>query len=82
VPQILRNVTVLEPHRLTSAGDVWETVKGVEESLGSSGRVLLRASGTEPVIRVMVETADAGAAEAAVQRICAVVEESLGRPPA
>ncbi|MGH9007860.1 MAG: phosphoglucosamine mutase [Acidimicrobiales bacterium] len=79
VPQILRNVAVLEPHRLAAAGEVWETVKSVEDSLGSSGRVLLRASGTEPVIRVMVETADQEAAEAAVERICASVEASLGR---
>jgi phosphomannomutase len=42
--------------------------------------VLLRASGTEPVIRVMVETFDPAAAESAVDRLCAAVEDSLGRP--
>jgi phosphoglucosamine mutase len=80
VPQVLRNVVVLEPHRLAGATDVWKTVSEVEASLGSTGRVLLRASGTEPVIRVMVETFDPGAAESAVDRLCAAVESSLGRP--
>lgn len=78
VPQVLRNVTVLEPHRLAGATDVWKTVSEVEASLGSTGRVLLRASGTEPVIRVMVETLDPDAAASAVDRLCAAVEGSLG----
>jgi len=80
VPQVLRNVTVLEPHRLAGATEVWKTVSEVEASLGSTGRVLLRASGTEPVIRVMVETFDPAAAESAADRLCAAVEGSLGRP--
>ena len=42
--------------------------------------MLLRASGTEPVVRVMVETFDPAAAELAVDRLCAAVEGSLGRP--
>jgi len=81
VPQVLRNVTVLEPHRLAGASEVWKTVSEVEASLGSTGRVLLRASGTEPVIRVMVETLDPAAAVSAVDRLCAAVEDSLGRGP-
>ncbi|HXR54113.1 MAG TPA: phosphoglucosamine mutase [Acidimicrobiales bacterium] len=80
VPQVLRNVTVLEPHRLAGATEVWKAVSEVEASLGSTGRVLLRASGTEPVIRVMVETFDPAAAESAVDRLCAAVEGSLGTP--
>ncbi len=80
VPQILRNVAVAEPRGLAEAAGVWEAVKEVESGLGSTGRVLLRASGTEPVIRVMVESLDPDAAAAAVDRICAVVEGSLGRP--
>ncbi|MGH9045805.1 MAG: phosphoglucosamine mutase, partial [Acidimicrobiales bacterium] len=80
VPQILRNVAVREPQRLASASAVWEAVKEVEDDLGTTGRVLLRPSGTEPVIRVMVESIEPTAAEVAVERICAVVEESLGRP--
>jgi len=82
VPQVLRNVRVLEPGRLADASEVWATVKEVEASLGPVGRVLLRASGTEPVIRVMVETADHDAAELAVERICTAVAGSLGQAPA
>jgi phosphoglucosamine mutase len=78
VPQVLRNVKVLEPTRLAEASDVWATVHEVEAALGATGRVLLRASGTEPVIRVMVETADHAAAESAVERICSAVTGSLG----
>ncbi len=80
IPQVLKNVAVLEPHRLAEASEVWRTVREVELTLGTTGRVLLRASGTEPVIRVMVETPDPEAAESAVQQICAAVETALGRP--
>jgi phosphoglucosamine mutase len=78
VPQVQRNVAVLDPGRLDEASAVWQTVREVEHSLGTPGRVLLRASGTEPVIRVMVEALDPAAAEAAVARICAAVEDALG----
>jgi phosphoglucosamine mutase len=80
VPQVLRSVAVLDAHRLVAASEVWETVREIEEALGSNGRVLLRPSGTEPVVRVMVESFDAGVAESAAERICAVVEASLGQP--
>jgi phosphoglucosamine mutase len=80
VPQILRNVAIAEPQGLAEAAEVWETVKEAEAGLGPTGRVLLRASGTEPVIRVMVESLDPDAAAAAVERICAAVEASLGTP--
>ncbi len=80
VPQILRNVAVADPASLDRAPGVWETVKEVEAGLGPTGRVLLRPSGTEPVIRVMVESRDHEAAEAAVERIASVVETSLGAP--
>ncbi|NLC32249.1 MAG: phosphoglucosamine mutase, partial [Clostridiales bacterium] len=48
---------------------VQEAVKAAELRLGSSGRVLLRKSGTEPVLRVMAEAEDAGQCEAAVDSI-------------
>ena len=46
----------------------------------SAGRVLLRASGTEPLVRVMVEADDEAQARAAAERLCAVVERGLVRP--
>jgi phosphoglucosamine mutase len=81
VPQVLRNVAVLQPQRLAEAAEVWQAVREVEGLLGETGRVLLRASGTEPVIRVMVETTDASAAESAADRICLAVEAALGSGP-
>jgi phosphoglucosamine mutase len=56
-PQVLMNVPVEDAARLAGADQVWEAVRQAEEVLGDQGRVLVRASGTEPVIRVMVEAA-------------------------
>ena len=55
------NVPVPQPERLADCAEVWEAVVAAEAALGHSGRVLLRPSGTEPFVRVMVE---ARAAEA------------------
>jgi len=77
-PQVVRNVPVTHKERLESAGEVWEAVRGVERELDGSGRVLVRASGTEPLVRVMVEAeseADAGAHAAA---LAAAVGAALG----
>ena len=52
-------------------------VAKAEEALGDSGRVLLRPSGTEPVVRVMVEAEDADAAKTHAEAIAAVVEAEI-----
>ena len=57
---------------------IWNEVAAVEEELGADGRVLVRASGTEPVIRVMVEAAEDAAAQAATTRLCDAVRGELG----
>jgi phosphoglucosamine mutase len=54
-PQVLRNVEVARKEALDEASEVWETVRASEAELDGSGRVLVRASGTEPLVRVMVE---------------------------
>jgi phosphoglucosamine mutase len=54
-PQVLENVPVADPESLDGAGPVWEAVRDAEEALGDQGRVLVRPSGTEPLVRVMVE---------------------------
>ncbi|MDA8313282.1 MAG: phosphoglucosamine mutase [Actinomycetota bacterium] len=77
VPQVLVNVAVREPGRLADAGGVWETVAEVERELGGAGRVLLRASGTEPLVRVMVEAPTAEVAENAAVRLSKAVEAAL-----
>jgi phosphoglucosamine mutase len=54
-PQVLVNVEVAHKERLDDAPEIWEAVRANEEALDGSGRVLVRASGTEPIVRVMVE---------------------------
>jgi phosphoglucosamine mutase len=73
LPQVLRNVRVSSRDGLDDAAEVWDAVAAVEQRLGREGRVLLRPSGTEPVVRVMVEAGDAAVAEAAVDELCQVV---------
>jgi phosphoglucosamine mutase len=78
LPQELVNVAVPDPGRLASASAVWDEVAAVEAELGRNGRVLLRPSGTEPVVRVMVEARSADQAHAAVDRLCSAVRHHLG----
>lgn len=77
-PQVLVNVPVGDRGALDGAAELWDRVRSAEESLGGSGRVLLRASGTEPLVRVMVEAEDAATAERVAQELAALVEERLG----
>jgi phosphoglucosamine mutase len=79
-PQVLRNVAVADRDGLVGAHAVWEEVRQLEEALGNRGRVLLRPSGTEPLVRVMVEAPTEGEAEAAVDRIVGALVATLGRP--
>ncbi len=78
VPQVLLNVTVPDPRRLDGAGEVWETVAAIADELGDAGRVLLRPSGTEPFVRVMVEAPTEERATDAANRLAKVVEGALG----
>ncbi len=78
-PQVLRNVRVVG-RGLDDATLVWEAVQEVEEELGTDGRVLVRASGTEPLVRVMVEAATAHEAAAHADRLAAVVRAEMGEP--
>ena len=79
-PQVLRNVSVADRDGLAGADGVWEQVRLLEASLGDRGRVLLRPSGTEPLVRVMVEAPTESEAEAAAERIVGALEAALGRP--
>ncbi|HWC14319.1 MAG TPA: phosphoglucosamine mutase [Actinomycetota bacterium] len=78
-PQVLINVPVVDRDGLEGAESLWSEVAAVEDELGDDGRVLLRASGTEPLVRVMVEAADATVARGCAERLAAAVEASLGR---
>ncbi|MEZ5204623.1 MAG: hypothetical protein R2701_09665 [Acidimicrobiales bacterium] len=77
LPQVLVNVRLArrDPDLL---GRVEPDVAAAEEQLGDRGRVLLRASGTEPVIRVMIEAPSHDEASAVAARLAAAVERSAG----
>ncbi len=77
VPQVLVNVAVPDPGRLAQADGVWKAVAEIEGDLGDAGRVLLRASGTEPLVRVMVEAPTHALAAEAANRLSRVVEDCL-----
>lgn len=76
-PQVLRNVEVGRREDLDEAEEVWEAVAAAEAELGDRGRVLVRASGTEPVIRVMVEAPTAPAAEETAARLAKQITQTL-----
>lgn len=73
-PQTLINVRVEDKHAVAELPSVQEAVAAAEAALGDDGRVLLRPSGTEPVVRVMVEAATQESADAHARAIADVVE--------
>ena len=77
LPQVLINVKGVDPSRLDASDPVAEAVAVAEEELAGTGRVLLRKSGTEPVVRVMVEAGDEGQASAYANRLVEVVQREL-----
>ena len=77
-PQILRNIAVRDRAQLDGASAVWDAVKQAERALGDDGRVLVRASGTEQVVRVMAEAATVDDAMNVVDAISQVVASTLG----
>ncbi|WP_086822317.1 phosphoglucosamine mutase [Allokutzneria sp. NRRL B-24872] len=73
LPQVLVNVKVSDKARVAASSSVAEAVAAVEAELAGSGRVLLRPSGTEQLVRVMVEAPSQEAAAAAAKRLAGVV---------
>jgi len=80
LPQVLRNVRVVDREGLDTADTFWAEVRSTETDLAGTGRVLVRPSGTEPVVRVMVEAPTAEQAEGAADRLCAALAAVLGTP--
>ncbi|GHJ93126.1 phosphoglucosamine mutase [Streptomyces sp. NE5-10] len=78
LPQILINVKDVDKSRVTTSAELAAAVVDAERELGTTGRVLLRSSGTEPLVRVMVEAADIEQARAVAQRLADVVKSALG----
>jgi len=77
LPQTLVNVEVADREAIAGAKAVWEAVEREQEALVGRGRVLLRPSGTEPLVRVMVEAPTAEEAEAVCQRLVGLVRQEL-----
>jgi phosphoglucosamine mutase len=77
LPQKLVNVEVAEREAVNEATAVWEAVEHENEALEGSGRVLLRPSGTEPLVRVMVEAPSAQQADEVCERLAALVRAEL-----
>lgn len=76
-PQTLINVRVKDKHALDGDEAVWGAVRAAEDAMGDSGRVLVRTSGTEPLVRVMVEAETQDVADAHARAIADVVEAQL-----
>ena len=77
LPQRLLNVKVSDRDAIRGADVVWQAVAAEEAALDGSGRILIRPSGTEPLVRVMVEAPDAGQADAICERLAEVVRREL-----
>jgi phosphoglucosamine mutase len=77
LPQVLVNVEVADREAINGATAVWEAVEQEEKSLEGRGRVLLRPSGTEPLVRVMAEAPTQDEAEAVCERLVGVVRREL-----
>ena len=73
-PQCLKNIKVISKAEARADEDVQKEVEKVAEKLGSDGRILLRESGTEPVIRVMVEAKTDLLAEKYVDQVIEVIK--------
>ncbi len=77
LPQVLINVKGVDRTKVTSNDVLAQAVKAAEAALGETGRVLLRPSGTEPVVRVMVEAADEETAQSIAEHLAQVVRTEL-----
>ncbi len=78
LPQVLINVRDVDKARAAGSAELRQAVVEAERELGATGRVLLRSSGTEPVVRVMVEAADIDQARSVAGRLADVVKSALG----
>ncbi len=82
VPQVLQNVRVREKRPVEDLPGVQRVLRAVEAELGKDGRVLVRYSGTEPKLRVMVEGDDEDRIRAMAAEICEAVRREIGEEAA
>lgn len=77
-PQVLKNVRVTDKNEALTNPIILKEIEAAEEELGDEGRVLVRPSGTEPLVRVMVEAKTEEACHTYADRVVAVIEDVLG----
>ncbi len=77
-PQILVNVPVREKRPLMQVDEVRKVARELEETLANRGRLLLRYSGTEPLVRIMIEGQDQAEIENYAEKLASVIELALG----
>lgn len=77
-PQVLKNVRVASREAVNGSPEVQAAVAAAERRLGARGRILVRPSGTEPLVRVMVEAEDAGEAESLADELADVIGRTIG----
>jgi len=77
MPQVLLNVGGVDRDRLPDATAVWDAVRDESDALGEHGRVLVRASGTEPLVRIMVEADTEHRATEVAERLAKIVNAEL-----
>lgn len=82
LPQRLENVRIADRSAIEGAGELWRAVEEENAKLEGRGRVLVRSSGTEPLVRVMVEAPDEAECEAITKRLVGVVERASDRQAA
>jgi phosphoglucosamine mutase len=78
-PQVLVNVRIDRSVDVDGMDSLWDEVSNVEQELGSDGRVLVRPSGTEPLIRIMVEAPSQDLASSYADRLAVVAKSAAGR---
>jgi phosphoglucosamine mutase len=81
-PQTLINVPVMEKSALEKSPIIQQAIKDAEQDLAGNGRILLRPSGTEPLVRVMVEGPDGSQVRQLAKQIASTVAENAGSSPA
>jgi phosphoglucosamine mutase len=79
LPQVLYNVEVREKKNLSEFPEIEKRIKEIERSLGHSGRILIRYSGTEPLLRIMLEGEDETKLHRFAQEMVELVEKHIGK---
>jgi phosphoglucosamine mutase len=78
LPQVLHNVKVKEKKNLSELPEIEKRIREIEKTLGQSGRLLIRYSGTEPLLRIMIEGEDETMLHRFAQDLVDLVEKYIG----